>query len=129
MAERQERRTVVRVALSGEHTVRTHDGVEAHLLDLSLRGARVEHFGILRPGSCYLVQLPADLGSLRLPAQVMWCTILRAEWRIDGDRHLRSQSGLWFTNMTEPQRIALAGILQQLNLGDHPLLDSRTHSA
>ena len=51
MAERKERRKRVRVALSGTQIVRTHEGLEAHLLDLSLQGGRVAHFGILRPGA------------------------------------------------------------------------------
>jgi hypothetical protein len=122
MAERKERRTTSRVTLSGTHTVRTHEGVEAHLLDLSLRGARVEHFGILRPGSLCIVALPAALGSLLLPAEILWCTILGAERRSDGERHLRSHSGLGFTKMTESQRTVLAGILQQLTPGTIPAL-------
>lgn len=117
VTERRERRTISRVPLAGTHTVRTHDGVEARLLDLSLRGARVEHLGILRPGSLCRLELPADLGALLLSAQILWCTILGAEWRSDGERHLRSHSGLWFTKMTEPQRTALTGILRQLSSG------------
>lgn len=115
MTERKERRTIARVPLAGAHTVRTHEGVEARLLDLSLHGARVEHFGILRPGALCRLELPADLGALLLPVQILWCTILGAEWRNDGERHLRSHSGLWFTKVTEPQRTVLTGILQQLS--------------
>jgi hypothetical protein len=122
MAERKERRTASRVTLSGRYIVWTHEGVEAHLLDLSLHGARVEHFGILRPGSLCFLQLPANLATLLLPVQVLWCTILGAEWRSDGERHLRSHSGLWFTKMTEPQRTVLAGILQQLTPETIPAL-------
>jgi PilZ domain len=126
MTERRERRMIVRVALSGTQTVRTHAGVEAHLLDLSLRGARVAHGGILRPGSPCLVHLPAALASLVLPAQVLWCAIQGTEWRSDGTRHLRSHSGLWFMQMTEPQRTILADILQQVRTGDRLLLEGRT---
>ena len=102
MIERMERRRSARVALSGTQTVRTHAGVEAHLLDLSLQGARVAHAGILRPGARCLFHLPAALGGLRLAAQVLWCTIRGAEWQSDGGRHLRCHSGLWFTTLTEP---------------------------
>ena len=102
MAERRERRKAVRVALSGTQIVRTHAGLEAYLLDLSLQGARVAHAGILRPGARCLFHLPAALGGLRLAAQVLWCTIRGAEWQSDGGRHLRCHSGLWFTTLTEP---------------------------
>jgi hypothetical protein len=122
MAERKERRTTARVTLPGTQIVQTLDGLEAHLLDLSLCGARVAHFGILRPGSHCFVQFPADVGSLRLPVQVMWCVILGAERRSDGERHLRSHSGLCFTTLTEPQRTVLLGILQQGTPGTIPAL-------
>jgi len=102
VTERKERRTMARVALAGTQLARTHEGVEAHLLDLSLQGARVAHAGILRPGARCLVHLPAALGGLRLAAQVLWCTIRGAEWQSDGGRHLRCHSGLWFTTLTEP---------------------------
>ena len=120
VTERKERRTITRVTLPGTLIVRTLDGVEAQLLDLSLCGARVAHLGILRPGSRCFVQFPADMGSLHLPVQVLWCVILGAEWRGDGERHLRSHSGLWFTALTAPQRTVLTGILQQLTTGDPP---------
>jgi len=120
---------MLRVALSDNHTVRTHDGVEARLIDLSVRGAHVEHLGILRPGSLCILELPPELGSLLLPAQIVWCTILGAEWRVDGERHLRAQSGLWFNKMTESQRTVLASILQQLSVGDQASFDSHKGSA
>jgi hypothetical protein len=129
MAERKERRKLVRVALSGTPIVHTHDGVEAQLLNLSLHGACVAHVGILRPGSLCYIHLPPDLGSLHLAAQVLWCTILGAEWRADGERHLQSQSGLRFTKLTEPQRTVLAGVLERANPEDRLLREGRVASA
>jgi len=129
MAERQERRKRVRVALSGTQIVRTHEGLEAHLLDLSLQGARIAHFGILRPGALCFVQLPADMGALMLPVRVLWCVIYGAEWRSDGERHLRSHSGLGFTTLTAPQQTVLAGILEQVRAEDRLLLESYAPSA
>jgi hypothetical protein len=108
------------VVLSGTQIVRTLDGMEAQLLDLSLREARFAHVGILRPGSRRLVHLPAALGGLRLSAQNLWCTIHGAEWRSHGERHLRCHSGLRFTTLTTPQHTVLAGILQQLSTGAPP---------
>lgn len=69
MAERKERRMIARVAGSGTQLVRTHEGLEAHLLDLRLQGGRVAHFGILRPSAACFVQLPADVGALLLPVR------------------------------------------------------------
>ena len=120
---------MVRVALSGTQIVRTHDGLEAHLLDLSLQGARIAHFGILRPGALCFVQLPADVGALLLPVRVLWCVICGAEWRSDGERHLRSHSGLWFTTLTAPQQTVLAGYLQKASTGDQALRERHLWSA
>jgi len=121
MTERIERRRIARVALSGTPTVRTHDGVTARLLDISLRGARLAHAGILRPGSHCLVHLPAELGSLRLPAQILWCTILGAEAGPDGERYLQAHSGLGFLTLTGSQSTVLAGILQEMRTAASPL--------
>ncbi|RPI04160.1 MAG: hypothetical protein EHM71_13920 [Zetaproteobacteria bacterium] len=118
MAERRERRTVVRVALSGTQIVRTHEGLAAHLLDLSPQGARIAHFGTLRPGTLCFIQLPAEVGALALPVRVLWCVIYGAEWRSDGERHLRSHSGLGFTALTAPQQTVLASYLQAVRTGD-----------
>ena len=129
MAEQRERRKGVRVALSGTQIVRTHEGLEAHLLDLSLQGARIAHFGILRPGALCFVQLPADVGPLLLPVRVLWCVICGAEWRSDGERHLRSQSGLCFTTLTEPQQTVLARYLQKASTGDEAPRERQLWSA
>ena len=129
MAERRERRKAIRVALSGTQLVRTHEGLEAHLLDLSLQGARIAHFGTLRPGALCFVQLPADVGALLLPVRVLWCVICGAEWRSDGERHLRSHSGLGFTTLTEPQQTVLAGYLQKASTGDEALRERHLWSA
>jgi hypothetical protein len=123
MIERVERRRLARVALSGTPRVWTHDGLAARLLDLSLHGARLAHCGILRPGTRCFVHLPADLGSLRLPAEVLWCTILGAEMGLDGERYLQSHSGLWFSILTESQRTGLAGILRHASPADPALRD------
>ncbi len=129
MAERQDRRKADRVALSGTQIVRTHEGLEAHLLDLSLQGACIAHFGILRPGTLCFVQLPADVGALLLPARVLWCVICGAEWRSDGERHLRSRSGLQFTALTAPQQTVLAGYLQKASTGEEALQERHLWSA
>ena len=129
MAERRERRKAIRVALFGSQLVRTHEGLETRLLDLSLQGGRVAHFGILRPGACCFLDLPDELGSLRLSAQVLWCTVLGAEWRSDGERHLRCHSELWFPKLTAVQQVVLTGILEQVLAEDRLLLENCTQSA
>ncbi len=118
MTERKERRRITRVTLSGAPTVRTHDGVAARLLDLSLAGARLAHCGILRPGAPCLVHFPAALGALHLPAQILWRTILSTAAGLDGERILLSQSGLGFLTLTESQRTGLAALLQQARSGE-----------
>jgi len=118
LTERKERRAIARVALPGVQIVRTLHGVEAHLIDLSLHGARIAHFGVLRPGSRCFVQILGDVSGSYIPVQVLWCMILGAEWRSDGERHLWCHSGLQFTALTAAHRMILTGVLWQLGTED-----------
>lgn len=105
------------------------NAMEVRLVDLSLTGARIEHWGLLNPGVSCELRLPAPFGHLVVSAQVVWCTVLRAERRAGGDRHLRARSGLRFATLTTHQQAVLAGTLGQLTRTDPPPLDSQSGSA
>lgn len=128
MTERKERCTVARVALSGTLIQRTLGGVEAHLLDLNMCGARVAHFGILRPGSRCFIRFPGDVCGLYVPVRVAWCVILGAEWPSDGERHLWAHSRLEFMMLTSLQRAVLADYPKQASTRE-PVLQERPPSA
>jgi hypothetical protein len=114
MIECRELRETPRVPFPEPAPVRIPLGWEVRLLDLSLKGARIEHMELLQPGTSCNLELPALLGSLILPARVVWCTIIGAEANPEGEQHLRSHSGLVFDALTVDQRSALADSLHQL---------------
>ena len=51
MAEYQEKRAAPRTALPKDYIALARNAMEVHLVDLSLTGARIEHWGLLNPGA------------------------------------------------------------------------------
>ena len=111
MPEPRERRAVPRTTVGRHLPVRLRDGRAVRLVDLSGDGAQVEHLDFLRPAApCYL-ELPAPLGALLLPAQVIWCRVIGRK-RYPGDEsRLVARSGLRFGPLTVAQHTALAWLL------------------
>jgi hypothetical protein len=120
MVEGTERREVQRIAVPRRPRAQAREVQEVRLLDLSLKGARIEHLDLLRPGEPCHLQLPPTLGSLSLAAQVVWCTVIGRSPSADGHRQLISRTGLRFTKLTATQQTTLAGTLQELAAGRVP---------
>jgi PilZ domain len=120
MGEGTDRREVRRTALPRRPRAQAREVQEVRLLDLSLKGARIEHLDLLHPGAPCHLQLPPTLGSLSLSAQVVWCTVVGRKPSPDGDRQLISRTGLRFTKLTATQQTSLAGTLQELAAGRIP---------
>jgi PilZ domain len=120
MAEADDRRTAPRMRLAEQPAARVRDGKEVRLLDVSRMGARIEHLDFLRPGAPCSLELPPPLGSLSLPAQVVWCTVIGRKGRPDGESQLVSRSGLRFIALTVPQHAALAWLLGTSSPLDSP---------
>jgi len=120
MVETLERRRVTRL------TVPSHLGgfpVElgrVRLLDLSTEGVRIEHRGHLYVGLALFVDLPPDLGGVRLTGEVVWTKLRKGEQTLEGDKHVYFQSGLAFIRITPAQRAALAVALAILKTGEGP---------
>jgi hypothetical protein len=115
MTQVPERRRVRRAAATGRLTGHASLTVEFRLLDLSPTGARIEHSALLRPGSRCTLQLPAPAGSLLLPAQVIWTTVVGQEQRQEGQRVLRHHSGLMFLSISPAQERAVVSLLKRLH--------------
>jgi len=108
------------IDVPGRPLVRARAIQEVRLLDLSLKGARIEHLDLLHPGVACHLELPPALGSLVLSAQVVWCTIVGRKPSPGGDRRLLSRTGLRFTKLTTTQQTVLAGTLRELAAGRVP---------
>jgi hypothetical protein len=117
MTDYQKQRAVPRLTLPGHPTARARATLEVGLLDLSLKGARIEHLNLLRPNSACHLELPAALGSLVLAAQVRWSRVVGTEASPEGERLLRYQSGLMFLQVTPEHHTLLVQALEQAASG------------
>ncbi len=115
MADRQERRGAMRIAILTGARARVPAPLEVWLVDLSATGARITLGELLRHGASCVLELPSALGSLTLPARVVWSGILGGEQTPEGERHLIYQSGLTFGNLPASQQTALAGIVERFS--------------
>jgi hypothetical protein len=121
MVETPDRRRVARL------TVPSHlGGFElelrlVRLLDLSAEGVRIEHPGHLHEGLVLFVDLPPDLGGVRLTGKVVWTRLRKGEQTFEGDKHRYYQSGLAFVGITPEQQAALAVALAILRTGEWPV--------
>jgi hypothetical protein len=94
------------------------------LLDLSAEGVRIEHPGHLHEGLVLFVDLPLDLGGVRLTGKVVWTRLRKGEQTFEGDKHVTYQSGLAFIGITPEQQAALAAALRILRTGESPGVSS-----
>lgn len=88
-------------------------GTNVHLLDISLGGARLEHFRLLRPGSPCTLAVSAASGELYLPARVVRSRIVGEDRGADDRWRIKYESGLFFTLMPA-QAAALAQFVEHL---------------
>ncbi|HWU39532.1 MAG TPA: PilZ domain-containing protein, partial [Candidatus Acidoferrum sp.] len=114
MNETPDRRQAVRL------TVPWHlggPGVESRLvrlLELSSRGARIEHPERLNEGLVCYVDLPPALGRVLLTGKVVWTKLHKGEQTFEGEKHSYYQSGIFFVGITSEQKTALASALEIL---------------
>jgi hypothetical protein len=113
MAERQERRGAMRIAILAGARARVPAPLEVWLVDLSATGARITLGELLEHGASCVLELPPALGSLTLSARVVWSGVFGGEQTPEGERHLIYQSGLTFADLTTNQRTALTTIVER----------------
>ena len=83
------------------------------LLDISVGGARLEHFRVLRPGSPCTLAVAAASGALHLPAHVVRSRIVGEERGADDVWRVKYETGLVFT-LLPAQVAALAQFVEHL---------------
>jgi hypothetical protein len=118
MTDYRKPREVPRISLPGQPAARTRSTESVRLLDLSIKGVRIEHLNILRPGGPCTVEFPPAFGSLVLPAQVVWSRVIGTDANPEGERILRYQSGLTFPKVTAEQQTILAQALEKAASGN-----------
>jgi len=89
----------------------THD-VQIH--DLSLRGARLEHTVVLRPGSTCVLRVPLEQQAVTMVGSVVWSQVVgRTARGTDGSTGLRYQSGLEFGRLAGETHDRLTAFLER----------------
>jgi hypothetical protein len=114
-----DRRRVARITVPWQHF--TMPGLEfqmVRILDLSAEGVHIEHPGHLRVGLVLFVDLPPDLGGVRLTGRVVWTRLRKGEQTFEGDKQIYYQSGLDFVGLTPEQQAALAIAVEILKTGE-----------
>ncbi len=121
MAERPERRRVVRLSVPWHLSGPGGESQEGRLIDLSPEGVRIEHVEPVRDWSLCVLDLPPALGGVRLMGEVVWSRVCGRKQVAEGKWRVCYRSGLAFRGLTDAQRTALARALESLRgAGDRP---------
>ena len=109
-----DRRRVARLLVPRQLTELGLDLRLVRLLDLSAKGARIEHPDSLREGLVCYVDLPLALGRATLTGKVVWTRPHKREQTYEGETRAYYHSGLAFVDITSEQREALEIALKTL---------------
>ncbi|MFI5342528.1 MAG: PilZ domain-containing protein [Candidatus Methylomirabilales bacterium] len=82
------------------------------ILDLGQGGARLEHTGILRPGSSCYLRLPLKQQRVTVLGRVVWSKAVELATREGGGVDLVYQSGVEFGDLAQEARTLLAAFLE-----------------
>ena len=116
MANRPERRHLARLTIPSRFSDRELALQPVRLVDLSPKGARVEHPDRLNVGLMCLVDLPPALGRGSLNGRIVWTKLHRNEQTLEGKRQHYYRSGLAWIGLTPKQQGALAAALEILKV-------------
>lgn len=83
-------------------------------MDVSLRGALIEHAQIVRPGTTSFVILFLQGHPLNLQCHVVWSQVDRPELQPDGERALIFRTGVEFLDPPEEAQRLLSDYLDSL---------------
>ncbi len=111
MAQYPERRHLARVTIPSQFSGHGLALQPVRLVELSLRGARIEHPDPLNVGLLCFVDLPSGLGRGTLSGRIVWSKLHRDEQTLEGARQRYYRSGLTWTGLTPVQQGALTGAL------------------
>ena len=127
MAKQPDRRQFARLTIPSQLGSLGPEGQEVRLVDLSPKGARVEHPDRLNVGLMCLVDLPPALGRGSLNGRIVWTKLHRNEQTLEGKRQHYYRSGLAWIGLTPTQQDAVAAALKRLKAThevpppEHPL--------
>jgi hypothetical protein len=114
MAKGLDRRHVARLPVPSQFSARGLALQPVRLIDLSPKGARIEHSDPLNEGLRCVIDLPPTLGRGTLSGRVVWTKLHRDEQGLEGERQRYYRSGLTWTGLTPEQQGALTAALELL---------------
>ncbi len=120
MTKEAERRQALRTGIAAPLSGLRLSLQSVRLIDLSERGACIEHTEPLDPGVISLIDLPPALGRGTLTGRVVWSQLHRTEQTLEGNVVRSYRSGLSFINLTPSQQGALVAALERLGAADIP---------
>ena len=115
MATSREQRQAARVTFHTPVRSRVRAVFQVRVLDLSLRGARIEHPSYLRPGSPCTLELPPSISPIVLRARVVRSSIVdigNGPW---GEGVLRYQTGVEFLDVNADERAILTRVIERFS--------------
>lgn len=108
-----------RLILPSSLDSRLNGRLEAKVLDLSIRGARIEHRDLVRPGQAYTlsIDLPRPHTPIHVVARTVWSVVLRIEPGAESTTMVY-RSGLEFEGLTSGASQRIAEFLCELELSE-----------
>ncbi len=96
-----DRRQSVRFFVAEETKGRVTSAYEALLMNISRRGALIEHDDVVRPGSTSSLGLELNGNKVKLQSRVVWSAVVRQGLNADSEMALIFNTGLEFLDLSE----------------------------
>ncbi len=96
-----DRRQSVRFFVAEETKGRVTSAYEALLMNISRRGALIEHDDVVRPGSTSSLELELNGNKVKLQSRVVWSAVIRQGLNADSEMALIFNTGLEFLDLSE----------------------------
>ncbi len=96
-----DRRQSVRFFVAEETKGRVTSAYEALLMNISRRGALIEHDDVVRPGSTSSLELELNGNKVKLRSRVVWSAVVRQGLNADSEMVLIFNTGLEFLDLSE----------------------------
>ncbi|MFQ5803294.1 MAG: PilZ domain-containing protein [Candidatus Methylomirabilales bacterium] len=111
---RSNRRQHARFVVRGKVEGRVTSVYDAHILDISLGGALIEHAHVVRPGSTSSLDLDLQGKRLSMRCRVARSVVDRMELQPDGEQILIYHTGLEFTDAPKETRVMISNYIQSV---------------
>ncbi len=110
----KERRQSVRFVVGEKTRGRVTSAYEALLMNISTRGALVEHDEVVRPGTTSSLELDVNGERVKLRSRVVWSAVVRQGENADGDMALIYNTGLEFVDLPDETQQLIGDYIHEM---------------